>query len=79
MCLNTGTPKNHHFSFGTNGKVVFGVPILKHFRVPSYFEDAFLLLFLLDDKTISLLQSSDHPNSPTGSQYVQRRANLAAR
>ena len=34
MCLNIGTPKNHHFSSGTNGKVVvLGVPILKHFRV----------------------------------------------
>ena len=36
MCLNIGTPKNHHFSFGTNGKVVVsGVPILTHFKVPS--------------------------------------------
>ena len=34
MCLNIGTPKNHHFPFGTNEKnVVLGVPILKHFRV----------------------------------------------
>ena len=34
LCLNIGTPKNHHFSFGTNGKVVvLDVPILKHFRV----------------------------------------------
>ena len=36
MCSNTGTPNNHHFPFGTNGKVVvlgIGVPILKHFRV----------------------------------------------
>ena len=34
MCLNIGTPKNDHFSFGTNEKVVvLGVPILKHFRV----------------------------------------------
>ena len=33
MCLNIGTPKNHHFPFSINGKVVvFGVPILKHFR-----------------------------------------------
>ena len=33
MCLNIGTPKNHHYSYGTNGKVVVsGVPILKHFR-----------------------------------------------
>ena len=32
--LNIGTPKNHHFPPGTNGKVVvLGVPILKHFRV----------------------------------------------
>ena len=36
MCLNIGTPKNHQFSFGTNGKVVvLGVPILKHFRVSA--------------------------------------------
>ena len=36
MCLNIGTPKNHHFPFGANGKVVvLGVPILKHLRVPS--------------------------------------------
>ena len=34
MCLNIGIPNNHHFPFGTNGKVVVsGVPILKHFRV----------------------------------------------
>ena len=34
MCSNIGTPNNHHFPFGTNGKVVvLGVPILKHFRV----------------------------------------------
>ena len=36
MCSNIGTPNNHHFPFGTNGKVVVlhvGVPILKHFRV----------------------------------------------
>ena len=34
MCSNIGTPNNHHFLFGTNGKVVvLGVPILKHFRV----------------------------------------------
>ena len=34
MCSNIGTPYNHHFPFGTNGKVVvLGVPILKHFRV----------------------------------------------
>ena len=36
MCLNIGTPNNHHFPFGSNGKlVVLGVPILKHFRVVS--------------------------------------------
>ena len=35
-CLNIGTPKNHHFPFGTNGKVVvLDVPILKHFRVST--------------------------------------------
>ena len=34
ICLTIGTPNNHHFPFGTNGKVVvLGVPILKHFRV----------------------------------------------
>ena len=34
MWLNIGTPKNHHFLFGTNGTVVeLGAPILKHFRV----------------------------------------------
>ena len=34
MYLNIGTPDYHHSPFGTNGKVVvFGVPILKHFRV----------------------------------------------
>ena len=36
MCLNTGTPNNHHFPFVINGKVVMlGVPILEHFRVRS--------------------------------------------
>ena len=34
MCLNTGIPSNHHFPFGTNGKVVvLGVPILTQIRV----------------------------------------------
>ena len=34
MYLNIGIPNNHHFPFGTNGKVVvLGVPILKHFTV----------------------------------------------
>ena len=34
LCSNIGTPKNHHVSFWTFGKVmVLGVPILKHFRV----------------------------------------------
>ena len=28
-----GTLNNHHFPYGTNGKVVLGVPILKPFRV----------------------------------------------
>ena len=38
MCLNIRTPNNHHFSFGTDGKVVvLGVPILKHFRVYVFF------------------------------------------
>ena len=37
ICLNIGTPNNHHFPFGTNGKVVvLGVPILKHFRVLTW-------------------------------------------
>ena len=40
MCLNIGTPNNHHFPFGTKGKVVvLGVPILKHFRVMPHSED----------------------------------------
>ena len=30
MCLNIGTPNNHHFPFWTNGNVLaLGVPILK--------------------------------------------------
>ena len=34
--LKHWTPNNHHFLFGTKGKVVvLGVPILKHFRVYS--------------------------------------------
>ena len=38
MHSNTGTLNNHHFLFGTNGKVVvLGVPILKHFRVSPIF------------------------------------------
>ena len=44
MYSNIGTPNNHLFSFGTNGKVVvLGVPILKHFRVPKYMSHRFLL------------------------------------
>ena len=36
MCLNIGTPKNHHCPFVKNEKVVvLGVPIFKHFRVYS--------------------------------------------
>ena len=32
MCSNIGTPNNHDFPFGANGKVVvLSVPILKHF------------------------------------------------
>ena len=42
MCSNIGTPNNHHFPFGTNGKIaVLGVPILKHFRVVHLFEKNF--------------------------------------
>ena len=38
MCINIGTPKNHHFLFGTNEKVVvLGVPVFKHFRVYIHF------------------------------------------
>ena len=34
ICFNNGTPYNHNFPCGINGKVmVLGVPILKHFRV----------------------------------------------
>ena len=34
MCLNIGTSKKHNFPFGTNGKfIIFGVPMLKHFKV----------------------------------------------
>ena len=34
MCLNVGTPKSRHFTFGTNENVAeLAVPILKHFRV----------------------------------------------
>ena len=34
ICLNIGSPRNYHFPFETNGKVVvLGVPILKHFWV----------------------------------------------
>ena len=36
MCLNTGTLKKFNFSFETNGTLMaLGVPILKHFRVPT--------------------------------------------
>ena len=36
MCLNIGTTSNYHFPYGINETVVvLGVPILKHFRVPS--------------------------------------------
>ena len=36
MCLNIGTPKTHHFPFGTNGKiVVLGV---RHFSVIEFTE-----------------------------------------
>ena len=46
MYLNIGTPNNHHFPFGTNGKVVvLGVPILKHFTVHAYV--FFRLVFLV--------------------------------
>ena len=48
MCLNTGTPKNHHFPSGTNGKVmVLGVPILKHFRVIGVCYFHFFGVFLI--------------------------------
>ena len=52
MCSNTGTPNNHHFPFGTNGKVVvLGVPILKHFRVFTSF-----ILFFVDFNEIAQVQ-----------------------
>ena len=48
-CLNIGTPKNHHSSLRTNGKVVvLGVPILKHIRVAIvhlFFHIFFFVLF----------------------------------
>ena len=57
MCLNNRTPQNHHFPFGTNGKVVvLGVPILKHFR-----------LYLLSGV---LLQDHDY-SIPVSSQYTE--------
>ena len=47
MWLNIGTPKNHHFSFGTNGKVVgLGVPLLKHFRVYTSNVQSWTILFV---------------------------------
>ena len=30
MCLNIGTPNNHHFPFGTNGKVVALVVLIPY-------------------------------------------------
>ena len=52
MCSNIRTPNNHHFPFGTNGKVVvLGVPILKHFRVYPFFP--VISCFLFSSKTIS--------------------------
>ena len=49
MCSNTGTPNNHHFPFGTNGKVVvLGVPILKHLSV-LYFSESRCALDLNND------------------------------
>ena len=43
MCSNIGTPNNHHFPSGTNGKVMLlGVPILKHFRVSAQLATALL-------------------------------------
>ena len=47
MCLNIETPNNHHFPFGTNGKVVvLGFPILKHFGVYLYKMHHYLILTL---------------------------------
>ena len=47
MSLNTGTPKNINFSFGTNGKLmVLGVPILKHFRVCHFRKQGKVILDL---------------------------------
>ena len=52
MCLNIGTPSNHYFPFGTNGKVlVLGVPILKHIRVCPF---SFLPTFFLKDNSITI-------------------------
>ena len=65
MCLNIGTPTNHHFPFGTNEKVVvLGVPKLKHFRVITIFK---LLAFLFQfQKKVPLspaqaLNNNGHP------------------
>ena len=38
MCSKIGTPKIIYFPFKKNGKLmVLGVPILKHFRVVTFF------------------------------------------
>ena len=65
MCLNIGTPKNHHYSSGTNGKVVvLGVPILKHFRVfiekRSYLELWFTELIASIKYGLSAVNLSSH-------------------
>ena len=50
MYLNIGIPNNHHFPFGTNGKVVMlGVPILKHFTVIDYWGMGRLIKLVLLD------------------------------
>ena len=59
MYFKIVTPINHHFQFGTNGKVVvLGVPILMHFRVSLV---SFLIFKLCSphkkDRASSLLKS----------------------
>ena len=55
MCSNIGTPNNHHFPFGTNGKiVVLGVPILKHFRVCCFLRKILQMVVVVSE-TVSAL------------------------
>ena len=72
MCLNIGTPENHNFSFGINGKVVvLGVPILSTLGYHCLFQQL-LVYYERFDEALKLLNGYRDANteSPNALKYL---------